>query len=154
MAYKDIDDKIIEAANTTTTASAACAKLGMRISTYKKHATRLGVYRTNQGGKGNEYPGRSNNKRKINLDEVLRGERPETQTGTVKRYLLREGIKKNECEVCGIKEWMGAPLSCHLDHINGVSNDHRLENLRMICPNCHSQTNTYCGKNARKGTSV
>ena len=152
MAYKDIDDQIIEAANTTTTASAACAKLGMRISTYKKHATRLGVYRINQGGKGNKYPNRSAHQKRVDLNAVIRGDRPETQTGWVKRHLLREGIKKNECEVCGIKDWMGAPLSCHLDHINGNSHDHRIENLRMICPNCHSQTNTYCGKN--KGTSL
>lgn len=152
MAYRDIDDQIIEAANTTTTARAACDKLGMRISTYKKHATRLGVYRTNQGGKGNKYPNRSAHQKKIDLNAVLRGDRPETQTGWIKRHLLLEGIKKNECELCGIKDWMGAPLSCHLDHINGISHDHRIENLRMICPNCHSQTDTYCGRN--KGTSV
>ena len=48
---------------------------------------------------------------------------------------------------CGISEWLGNPLALQLDHINGVNNDHRLTNLRFLCPNCHSQTDTYAGKN-------
>lgn len=50
------------------------------------------------------------------------------------------------CAECGITEWQGKTLSLHLDHINGVNNDNRLENLRLLCPNCHSLTETYCGK--------
>ena len=48
------------------------------------------------------------------------------------------------CEWCGISEWRGQPLVLHLDHINGINNDNRLENLRFLGPNCHSQTDTYC----------
>ena len=150
MAYKNIDDKIIEAANSSSSASAAASTLGIRYSTYKKHAERLGVFRSNQSGKG--ISKRAPDHRKLNLSDVLEGNRPETQTGTIKRHLLADGIKKNECEVCELSEWNGMPISCHLDHINGINNDHRLENLRMICPNCHSQTDTYCGKN--KGTLI
>ena len=47
-------------------------------------------------------------------------------------------------------EWMGKPMALELDHINGISNDHRLENLRFLCPNCHATTDTYCGKNIRE----
>ena len=65
----------------------------------------------------------------------------------IKRRLLREGILENRCSECGISEWRGRDLSCHIDHINGVHDDHRLENLRMLCPNCHSQTDTYGAKN-------
>lgn len=68
----------------------------------------------------------------------------------VKWRLLREGLLENRCQICGISEWQGQPLSIHLDHINGVRNDHRFENLRMLCPNCHSQTDTYGAKNRRK----
>ncbi|MBX9580218.1 MAG: HNH endonuclease [Gemmataceae bacterium] len=50
------------------------------------------------------------------------------------------------CTRCGISEWQGCPLSLHLDHVNGVNNDNRLENLRFLCPNCHSQTESYCKK--------
>jgi 5-methylcytosine-specific restriction endonuclease McrA len=68
----------------------------------------------------------------------------------VKARLLRAGLLENHCQICGLEAWLGRPLSIHIDHINGIRNDHRLENLRMLCPNCHSQTDTYSGKNARK----
>ncbi|HUQ05326.1 MAG TPA: HNH endonuclease signature motif containing protein [Kofleriaceae bacterium] len=50
------------------------------------------------------------------------------------------------CALCGISEWCGKSLVLHVDHINGVHNDQRLENLRLLCPNCHSQTDTYCNR--------
>jgi predicted RNA-binding Zn-ribbon protein involved in translation (DUF1610 family) len=61
------------------------------------------------------------------------------------RRLLRLG-RAYSCSPCGIREWRGRPLSLHLDHVNGVNNDNRLENLRFLCPNCHSQTESYCKK--------
>jgi 5-methylcytosine-specific restriction endonuclease McrA len=60
---------------------------------------------------------------------------------------VKENRLEYKCANCGIKEWNNLPLSLQLDHINGVNNDHRLENLRFLCPNCHSQTDTYSGKN-------
>ena len=54
-----------------------------------------------------------------------------------------------ECSECGLSSWRDRPLSLHLDHINGVNNDNRFENLRFLCPNCHSQTATYCKKKPR-----
>ncbi|MBA4064498.1 MAG: HNH endonuclease [Isosphaera sp.] len=68
---------------------------------------------------------------------------PETCGARLARRLVRLG-REYRCGVCGIDEWRGKPLSLHLDHINGVSNDNRFENLRFLCPNCHSQTETYC----------
>ena len=52
--------------------------------------------------------------------------------------------------MCGITEWNGQPTPTELDHINGVRTDNRLENLRILCPNCHAQTKTYRGKNINK----
>ena len=69
---------------------------------------------------------------------------------TVKIRLLKEGLLKNVCAICGLTEWCGAAITLHIDHINGVKGDHRLENLRMLCPNCHSQTETYSGRNIKK----
>ena len=59
------------------------------------------------------------------------------------KRMLKMGWKY-ECSQCGLWEWQGKSISLHLDHLNGISNDNRLENLRLLCPNCHSQTPTYC----------
>lgn len=69
------------------------------------------------------------------------------QSFKLKNRLLQEGIKTHQCESCGITEWMGKPAPLELDHINGINYDNRLENLRLLCPNCHAQTDTYRGKN-------
>ncbi len=69
----------------------------------------------------------------------------------VRTRLLDEGLLRYECYECGISEGFGERLPLHLDHINGTNNDHRLENLRMLCPNCHSQTKTFGGRNAKRG---
>ena len=69
---------------------------------------------------------------------------------SLKRRLVREDVLEYKCAICGINEWLGQEISLQLDHINGVNNDHRVENLRFLCPNCHSQTNTYGGKNVSK----
>jgi len=71
----------------------------------------------------------------------------------VRRRLLNEGLLKNECSICGLHDWLGKAIVMQIDHINGVRDDHRLENLRMLCPNCHSQTPTYSGRNVKRRPS-
>lgn len=71
------------------------------------------------------------------------------------RHVLRDRILLNKtleykCAICGIDSWEGKPLSLELDHINGINNDNRLENLRFLCPNCYSQTVTYGSRNSKK----
>lgn len=69
----------------------------------------------------------------------------------LKKRLVEEGLLEEKCLLCGCgKEWNGMPLSLQLDHINGVNNDNRIENLRFLCPNCHSQTDTFGSKNKEK----
>lgn len=67
-----------------------------------------------------------------------------------KAKLLREAYLQRECFECGIAEWRGEPLAIQIDHINGVKTDWRIENLRMLCPNCHSQTPTFSGRNVKR----
>jgi DNA-binding CsgD family transcriptional regulator len=69
--------------------------------------------------------------------------------GHLKQRLLRSGLKDGSCERCGISKWRGKPLTVALHHINGDRLDNRLENLELLCPNCHSQTDTFGGRNGR-----
>jgi hypothetical protein len=67
---------------------------------------------------------------------------------SLKRRLIQENILANKCSICGLDaEWNNKKLVIILDHINGVFNDNRLENLRLVCPNCNSQLETFAGKN-------
>jgi predicted DNA-binding protein YlxM (UPF0122 family) len=65
----------------------------------------------------------------------------------LKIRLLTEGVKSERCERCGVTEWEGEPLAFELHHVNGDGHDNRLENLQVLCPNCHSQTDTWGGRN-------
>jgi transposase-like protein len=58
----------------------------------------------------------------------------------LKLRLLGAGLKENRCEECGLEDWLGEPLSMALHHVNGDGRDNRLENIRLLCPNCHAQT--------------
>jgi 5-methylcytosine-specific restriction endonuclease McrA len=81
------------------------------------------------------------------LETILQKSRTRS---TIKRRLLQAGKLCNRCDFCGLSEWRGQPLSIQIDHINGIRDDHRLENLRMLCPNCHSQTVTYGARNRKR----
>lgn len=88
---------------------------------------------------------------KIPLEEILVENRP-YKSQDLKRRLIEEGYKLNKCEnpECGISEWYGHPLVLQLHHINGNHNDNRLENLQILCPNCHSLTENFNKKKLKK----
>jgi ssDNA-binding Zn-finger/Zn-ribbon topoisomerase 1 len=88
--------------------------------------------------------------KKTPLGEILVKNSTYLYTTKLKRRLVGGGLLDYECEKCGISEWQGKDLTLQLDHINGKSRDNRLENLRLLCPNCHSQTDTFCRRKKGK----
>lgn len=67
------------------------------------------------------------------------------QSSKVKTRLLKDNLVEYKCSICGISEWLGKPLVLQLHHIDDDNSNNTLENLQLLCPNCHSQTDTYCG---------
>jgi hypothetical protein len=84
------------------------------------------------------------------IEELLVKGRPQTNRTHLKHRLIKEGLKQNQCEVCGITSWLGKPLKMQLHHDNGDGKDNRLENISFLCANCHSQTDTYGGRNGHR----
>lgn len=141
---KDIEqESFIKVCNNSITMAQACAKLGLHFNTFKRYAIKFGCYVTNPSGKGMK----KKSEPKIPLIDILSGKHPEFQTYKLKNRLIKAGYFKNECNSCGITDWDNKPLNMELDHIDGNRTNHSLENLRMLCPNCHAQTETYCSKN-------
>lgn len=113
----------------------ACDHFNIDISHFKGKSAQKGV------------PTGRSPKSKIDLTEILEGKHPTYGTTKLNKRLLKEGIFEYKCSACQETEWMGQPIPLQLDHINGINDDHRLINLRFLCPNCHAQTDTYCGRN-------
>ena len=78
--------------------------------------------------------------------EAYLSENTHITSSKLKEKLFSSGLKENKCEMCGADSWLGKRLICQLHHINGDNTDNRLENLQILCPNCHSQTDNYCGQ--------
>ena len=99
-------------------------------------------YKGNQNRKGFPHP-----EARIPLEKILNNE-VVYHGNALKKRLIECGLKKEKCEICGINEWNGQKLSLELHHIDGNHYNNRLENLLILCPNCHSQTDGFrkCNK--------
>lgn len=77
-----------------------------------------------------------------------------TQSSKLKHILIKNGLKLNKCEICGIEDWNGKPLNMQLHHIDGNPKNNTIENLQILCPNCHAQTDGYCSSNKNKDNQM
>ena len=75
------------------------------------------------------------------------------QSHKLRLRLLKDGIFEATCSICFLSEWNGRPIPLELDHKNGKHEDNSLDNLRLLCPNCHAQTPTHAGKNKKQNKS-
>lgn len=71
-----------------------------------------------------------------------------------KKNLIQENVKDYKCEICDIADWNDKPITLELDHIDGNNQNHHENNLRLLCPNCHSQTDTFRGRNINKNIKI
>ena len=143
---KNIDkDNFIKICNNSLSMLEASNKLGLHFNTFKKYAVLFGCYKPNKSGKCIKK--KSNNG--YLLEDILSGKHPQYQTYKSRNRLIESGLKLNVCEICGIYEWNGKPLNLELHHKDGNSKNHKLDNLILICPNCHSQTDTFRAKNIK-----
>lgn len=137
------DKQIIKASKEAMSMAAAASKLKIHFNTFKRRALKLNCYKPNQAGVGLKKPKITRYK---TLD-ILNGKHPNYQTFKLKLRLLEEKILENKCYICSIEIWNNKVLNMELDHIDGDRTNHKLKNLRMLCPNCHSQTDTFRAKN-------
>jgi len=148
MARKDIDEKkdqIIKWLEEGRPRFDICRELGCKYDTLLTRINEWGVsHLKNQSSKG--LP--KLNRRQSVEKHLIKGS---TKTSyRLKTLLFRDGLKEKKCEVCGITEWQGKPAPLELHHISGDKFDNRIENLMILCSNCHSQTDNNSGKNVGK----
>jgi 5-methylcytosine-specific restriction endonuclease McrA len=88
--------------------------------------------------------------KKYTLDEIFCKNSEFLQASHLKKYMVRDFNHILECAICKLTEYMGKPIPFEVDHIDGVHSNNKIENLRILCSNCHSQSDTYRGKNRKK----
>lgn len=112
--------------------------LNVKYETLAKHLKALGIeYQGNQSGKGiADYLTRKP------IEYYLK-EKMIIAASTLRKKLIVSGLKEERCECCGLSEWMGKKIPLELHHLNGNHYDNRLENLQILCPNCHMIAHNY-----------
>lgn len=126
-------------------------KLGLKVAggNYKTVKSYIKIFNLNTDhftGKGWNIGNKFGLTNSLPLDKILIENSSYKNTSSLKKRLLKNNLLSYRCYICNISDWLNKNLVLQLDHINGNNSDNRIENLRLLCPNCHSQTETYCNK--------
>lgn len=145
------DEQFIEAVSQSVSYSEVCRRLGIlpkggNLKTVREKIKKLNLDKSH-------FVGQRWNKRKTakdnpsirskNISEILKKDGPKNTSSYIRLRLIKEGIKEAKCECCGRTEWINSPIPLELHHINGEHYDNRLENLLILCPNCHALTDSH-----------
>jgi hypothetical protein len=150
--WDESEERVREAVAASDCWAAALRRLGLRAAghnhrTLKKYVASWGIDTSHFDADAARR--RRYDHRRLPLEEML-VENSRFHRGHLKQRLFDEGLKERQCEECGQGEmWRGRRMSLILDHINGVYDDNRLENLRIVCPNCAATLETHCGRKNR-----
>jgi len=154
--YEITDEQFVELVKNSINISEVLFKLGYTVkgnswgfSQVRRRMEALNL--TPQQFKGKSAL-KTSDDRLVNPENLL-CENSKHARNVLRRYILSNNLIPYRCAICGITHWNNKALSLELDHINGINNDNRLENLRFLCPNCHSQTTTYGSRNQQKNES-
>lgn len=155
--YEVTDEQFVELIKNSNNIAEVLFKLGYTVkgnswgySQIKQRMVDLNLDKKDFKGKSALVMGTK--QKEISADKLLRVNCKHARN-VLRRCIVKNNLLLYKCAICGLSEWNGKTLSLELDHINGINNDNRLENLRFLCPNCHSQTCTYGSRNQQKNES-
>jgi Zn finger protein HypA/HybF involved in hydrogenase expression len=149
--YKLHDQEFIDLVKSSLNISEVLFKLGYTTKGNSWGYSQVKQRMTDLNLAGKDFRGRSaiaETVKKVNPENLFcKGSKH--NRSVLRRTIIQQQLLPYKCAICGITEWQGKTLSLELDHINGENNDNRIENLRFLCPNCHSQTDTYGSRNQK-----
>ena len=155
--YKLSDEQFVELLKNSSTISEVLFKLGYSVKGNSWGFAKIRQRMSDLNLDGSVFKGKSpitkyGSLHKVNASDILKPNCKHTRS-VLRRYVIKNNLIPYRCAICGCVEWQGRTLSLELDHINGINNDNRIENLRFLCPNCHSQTTTYGSRNQQRNDS-
>lgn len=153
--YKYTLEQMQDAIANSISISECLTKLGLNASgnaykVFKRYVETYNLDTSHFLGKGYLKGQKGLSINKIPLIEILEGHHPYYGSHKLKLRLFNDGYFEKKCYCCGLTEWMGQDIPLELEHKDGNNENHHLDNLTILCPNCHAQTPTHAGKNKKR----